>query len=117
MLSLDFISQHPQVIREALRRRQDTRNIDEIVQLAEQRSTLITENDGLYASLKPLKERVRQVSSDERIELNEQIKGIVQTIRQIELRVADVDTRLQMLQFTLPNIPHYSVREGSSEAD
>jgi seryl-tRNA synthetase len=117
MLSLDFIAQHPQVIREALRRRQDTRNIDEIVQLAEQRSTLITENDGLYASLKPLKECVRQVSSDERIELNEQIKGIVQTIRQIELRVADVDTRLQMLQFTLPNIPHYSVREGSSAVD
>jgi len=117
MLSLDFISQHPQVIREALRRRQDTRNIDEIIQLAEQRSALITENDELYASLKPLKERVRHTSSDERFELNEQIKGISQTIRQVEVRISDVDTRLQMLQFTLPNIPHYSVREGHSEAD
>jgi seryl-tRNA synthetase len=117
MLSLDFISQHPQVIREALRRRQDTLNIDEIIQLAEQRRALITENDGLYASLKPLKEHVRHVSLDSRSELNEQIKSISQTIRQVELRISDVDTRLQMLQFALPNIPHYSVRDGSSEAD
>src|ERR1051326_3862403 len=117
MLSLDFISQHPQVIREALRRRQDTRNIDEILQLAEQRRALITENDELYASLKPLKERVRHTSSDERFELNEQIQGVLQTIRQVELRISDVDTRLRMLQLTLPNIPHYSVREGTGGAD
>ncbi len=37
MLSLDFICQHPQVVREALRRRRDPRNIDEILRLAEQR--------------------------------------------------------------------------------
>jgi len=51
MLSLDFIRQHPDVVREGLRRRCDSQSIDEILHLAELRRGLATRCDGLMAAI------------------------------------------------------------------
>jgi seryl-tRNA synthetase len=117
MLSLDFIRQHPEVVREGLRRRRDPQSIDEILRLAEQRRGLITRCDGLYGSLKHLNEKVRAAPVGKRAELNKQVKATMQDIRKLELQVSDIETRLQPLLLCLPNIPHASVEEGDSEAD
>lgn len=112
MLSLDFICQHPQVVREALRKRREARNIDDILRLAEQRRGLVTRSDGLYAALKKLKASVRTVSINRREAINAQIKSISEEIQQLELQSADLDTRLQLLLLSLPNLPHSSVPAG-----
>ncbi len=111
MLSLDFICEHPDVVREALRKRQDTRNIDDILRLAEQRRGLLTRSDGLYTALKKLKATVRAQAVEGRPGLNAQIKATTEDIRHIELQSSDIDTRLQFLLLSLPNIPHASVKE------
>lgn len=85
MLNLDFVCQHPTVVYDALRKRGDTRNIDEILHLAEQRRGLLTRRDGLYLSLKALKEAVRSVPIDQRSTLNAQIKAITEDIHRLEL--------------------------------
>jgi seryl-tRNA synthetase len=112
MLSLDFICQHPDVVRDALHKRGDIKNIDEILRLAEQRRGLITRSDGLYISLKKLKEPVRSVPIDQRSTINAQIKAISEDIQRLELQSADVDMRLRLLLLSLPNLPHPSVKEG-----
>ncbi|HZR43149.1 MAG TPA: serine--tRNA ligase [Ktedonobacteraceae bacterium] len=110
MLSLDFICQHPDVVREGLSKRGEVRNIDEILRLAEQRRGLITRNDGLYTSLKKLKEKIRATPTDKRAALNKQAGAIEEDIRHVELHIADVDTRLHLLLLNLPNLPHSSVQ-------
>src|SRR6266536_6699789 len=115
MLSLDFIRQNPQVVREGLYRRRHTQNIDELLRLAEQKRGLVTRCDGLYNTLKPLKETVKTVPVERRPELSRQIRAITQDIRQLELQIVDIDTRLQPLLLSLPNIPHQSVRGGNNE--
>lgn len=117
MLSLDFICDHPDVVRDALRRRRDTPNIDEILRLAEQRRGLITRRDGLYVTLKTAKDEQRHMPVENRASFNRQIKAITQDIRLLELQCSDVDTRLQLLLLNLPNLPHQSVYEGDSRAD
>ncbi len=116
MLSLDFIRQHPEKVRAALRRRYDTQSIDEILRLAEQRRGLLTRCDGLYNGLKQLREQVRAAPVEERVELNKHVKATAGDIRQLELQISDIDTRLQVLLLNLPNIPHESVHDGESEA-
>ena len=116
MLSLDFIRQNPQVVREGLSRRRDPQNIDELLRLAEQKRGLVTRCDGLYTALKPLKETVRGAPVERRAELSKQVKAITQDIRQLELQIIDIDTRLQPLLLSLPNIPHPSVKEGDGES-
>ncbi len=113
MLSLDFICQHPQVVREALRRRRDPRNLDEILRLAEQRRSLVTRCDSLYASLKGLKETVK--SRSVKPAANPEVKALTREIRQLEMQVSDIGTRLQPLLLSLPNLPHQSVPDGDQE--
>lgn len=117
MLSLDFICQNPHVVREALRQRHDTRNIDEILRLAEQRLGLMTRQEGLYVSLKQAKEAERSGPVEKRPVQKQQIKAIAQDIRQIELQRSDVDTRLQLQLLNLPNLPQPGVPEGDDRAD
>lgn len=115
MLNIDFIRQHPDVVREGLRRRQDTRSIDELLRLAEQRRGLITRCDGLYTALKRLKDSHRTVPLEKRGELSERMKATSHDIRQLELQIADIDTYLQPLLLSIPNIPHTSVLEGGEK--
>ena len=116
MLSHDFIRQHPEVVREALHRRRDPQSIDELLRLVEQRRGLVTRCDGLYNVLKLLKETVRTVPVERRPELNKQIKATTEDIRQLELQIVDIDTRLQPLLLSLPNIPHPSVKDCDDES-
>jgi len=115
MLSLDFIRQNPRVVREGLYRRRHTQNIDELLRLAEQKRGLVTRCDGLYNTLKPLKETVKTTPVERRAELSRQIRAITQDIRQLELQIVDIDTHLQPLILSLPNIPHQSVRDSGDE--
>ncbi len=116
MLSIDFIRQHPAIVQESLRRRHDPLRVDEILRLAEQRRGLSARCDGLYSTLKPLKDAVRTVPIGQREQLNSQIKAVTRDIRQVELQLADTETRLQPLLLRLPNIPHESVSDGGKEA-
>ncbi len=112
MLNLDFIRQHSDVVREGLARRHESQTIDEVLRLAEQRRGLVMRCDGLYNSLKPLKETVRTIPVEQRADINRQIKAITQDIRQLEMYIVDIDTRLQPLLLSLPNLPHQSVHDG-----
>src|SRR6266567_1631942 len=115
MLSLDFIRQNPLVVKEGLNRRRHTQNIDELLRFAEQKRGLVTRCDGLYNTLKPLKETVKTAPVERRAGMSRQIKAITQDIRQLEIQIDDIDTRLHPLLLTLPNIPHQSVRGGGDE--
>lgn len=112
MLSLDFIRQHPDVVRAGLQRRRDTQDIDELLRLIEQRKGLAARCDGLYVSLKPLNEAVHSAREKKREELNKQIKAITRDIRLLELQISDLETRMQPLLQALPNLPHASVQDG-----
>ena len=70
MLSLDFIRQHPDVVRAGLQRRREPQDIEEILHLTEQRKGLVTRCDGLYTSLKRLNEAVHAAPVHKREELN-----------------------------------------------
>jgi seryl-tRNA synthetase len=112
MLNIDFICQHPQAVREALQRRRDHHTIDEILRLSELRRGLVTRCDGLYASLKALKEGVRAKSDGRRVTQDPQVKATMHDIRQLEIQITDIAARLQPLLLSLPNLPHQSVPEG-----
>ena len=117
MLHLDFVRQHPDKVRLALRLRRNPQSIDEILRLAEQRRGLATRTDGLYASLKSLKESVRTAPVEQRAALGRQVKAMTQDVRTLEMQMADISSRLQPLLLSLPNIPHESVQEGDDEDD
>lgn len=117
MLNIDLIRQHPDIVREGLRRRKDPQDIEAILRLIEQRRGLLTRCDGLYAALKPLHERARLLPEEQRADLNKRIKAISRDIRQLEVQCNDVDIQLQPLLLALPNIPQLDVPSGDDVQD
>jgi seryl-tRNA synthetase len=117
MLSLDFVCLHPQVVREALRKRHDTHTIDEILHLADQRRELTTQRDSLYAALKKVRESLQSTPIMQRADLNEQIKEMMRNIRALDVRRDDIEARLQIQLLALPNLPHPAVPEGENSAN
>lgn len=117
MLNLEFVRQHPALIREGMRKRRDMRSLDELFALIEQRNAAITRRDTLYALLKTQKEKIRALPIVGKAEQNKEMKQTLQDIHLLDLRVADLETRLQLILLGLPNLPHASVPEGDGEAD
>ncbi len=117
MLSLDFIRQHTDIVRANLQKRHDARTLDELLQLEEQRRALVAHRDQMHSVLKHARESIRALPVEKRAAQNRQVKEQEQGIRQLELRIADIDTRLQMQLLSLPNLLHASVPEGEDEKD
>ncbi|GCE11652.1 serine--tRNA ligase [Tengunoibacter tsumagoiensis] len=115
MLSLDFICQHPDIVREGLRKRRLSINLDEILRLAEQRRALITRCDGLHATIKSQREQIKTLPVGKRAVLNAQTKLLSEELQQLELQGSDLKTRLNLQLLSLPNLPQASVKENSEQ--
>src|SRR5579875_3890779 len=112
MLSLDLLRQHPDLVRKGLQKRQVSVALEEIVRLAEQRDGLARRCEGLYGSLKNLREQCRAAPVSQRARLEQQITSIGEEIRTLELQIADLETRLRLSLLPLPNLPHSDVPTG-----
>ncbi|GER81975.1 serine--tRNA ligase [Thermogemmatispora aurantia] len=112
MLSLDLLRQHPDLVRKGLQKRQVSVALEEIVRLAEQRDGLARRCEGLYGSLKNLREQCRAAPVSQRARLEQQITSIGEEIRTLELQIADLETHLRLSLLPLPNLPHSDVPTG-----
>ncbi len=111
MLSIDFIRQHPEIVRAGLERRHDSQNIDELLRLIEQRKSLATRCDGLYTSLKRLNENAPAGYALRTAETEKQIQTLTKDIRALELQISELEMRMQPLLLALPNLPHSSYQD------
>jgi seryl-tRNA synthetase len=111
ILDLEFVCQYPDIVRDALRKRHDVRNIDDILCFVEQRRSLVTRCDSLSVMLKVLKEGVRTSPLDKRESQDKQIRAVTEELQQLKLQTSDLDLRLRFLLQSLPNIPHASVKD------
>ncbi|MBC8477719.1 MAG: serine--tRNA ligase [Dehalococcoidia bacterium] len=109
MLDLRFIRENPDTVREALRHRNDTAPIDEILELDTERRRKVQELEDLRRSRKELA-RDRQAAAEKGRELRGQIHDLEETVRGIEQKLNDLLLRV-------PNIPDASVPVGKDETD
>ncbi len=120
MLHLDFILQHPDLLREALRKRGTTAPLEETLALAEERRALIARCDALRAKMKreeeALRALLRAAPPGQRKQLAAPLRAAQQEIRQLEIEIADVESTLHTLLLQFPNLPHASVPAGTDEA-
>lgn len=117
MLDLAFIREHPDEVKEALRKLNTTAPIDEILEADRQRRTLLQEVESLRAlvnrtskEIGRLKDKAeREAKIAEMREVGERIKALEEELRQVE-------ERLYHLQLEVPNMPDPSVPVGPDES-
>jgi seryl-tRNA synthetase len=118
MLSLQFIRENPDVVREAVAHRHMTAPIDDILQLDGLRRRLLIEVEGLKAERNQAGKRIGATKdAGERQRLIDEMRGVSERIDALEKDLRQTEERLNALLLEVPNIPRPDVPLGEGEED
>jgi seryl-tRNA synthetase len=119
MLSREFIRTHPDLVKKAVRERNDEAPIDEIVQLDEEQRRLKAESDSLKSQRNRLSRSFgdKSLGTDEKEQLRVQATSIRDRVSDLDDRISELEARLSELELWVPNIPDPSVPVGQTEED
>ena len=123
MLGIQFIRQNPEIVREALKKRNDSAPLDDILALDEQRRKLVTEAETLRAQQKQESREYGRLKAGGSVEgtelerLARKLGEVRDQIKALEAYVEGVERQLDDLLLRVPNIPDSSVPVGADESD
>jgi seryl-tRNA synthetase len=117
MLDLRLIRENPDHVRNALRRLNADAPIDDILQLDEQRRSLLTEVEDLKARRNTgSKEIGKAAAGEERDQKIAEMRQLGDRIAELDEEVRSVDERLNRLLLEVPNMPDPDVPDGPDES-
>jgi seryl-tRNA synthetase len=117
MLSLSFIREHPDLVKEGARKKGEAAPVDEILRLDQERRELLSRLEQLKAEQNRQsaeigkKSRLVNTPGPDQSAL-EDLRRMRDEIKSLEQRVAPIDSRLNALLLEVPNPPDPSVPEG-----
>ncbi len=115
MLDIKFIRQNIELIKDACKKKQiNSEIIDRLIEVDKKRSELIQSVERTRRLKNEANEKIKKASLDEKQKIIEKMKKLDSNE---EKELQDVEKEFQQLMLLVPNIPHVSVPEGSSDAD
>jgi seryl-tRNA synthetase len=115
MLDLKFIRDNPDLVRHALKDRNDTAPVEEILDLDQKRRARVLELEELRRSRKEASRDYKAAAPGQQAAATG--RDLRTTIRDIEEDVKTLDSRLQDLLLQVPNMPLASVPVGKGDDD
>ncbi len=119
MLDLNLIRERPELIRLSLQNRQlDTHPVDEILSLDEKRRSLLVQVESLKAQRNAASKEIgKTAEGKEREKKIAEMRDVGDQITNFDKQVTEVETELNALTATLPNIPDERTPVGRSEEE
>jgi len=119
MLDLKFIRENVQIVKNGIQAKGADDNIDEILQLDEQRRMLISEGEVLKAKRNEVSAKIGQMkkAGQDASVVIEEMNSVKSRIQFIDEELKTVETKLEELLLTVPNVPHPSVPIGATPDD
>lgn len=117
MIDLRILRQDPQRVREALRDRGVTFDLDGLMELEARRRTLIARWEELQHRRKALSEEIGRMlaRNEDCSHVKEEVSALGEALREVEAERREVDGLFEARMLELPNIPHDSVPRGTDE--
>lgn len=119
MLDIKKIRQDPEYFKRCLKTKNSGDKIDELLELDEQRRSIISQSDelkGLRNRVSSEIARLKKAKEDASGKISE-MKQVGEKIKAFDDRIKIVDEQIHAIMITLPNLPHKSVKIGFSEED
>jgi seryl-tRNA synthetase len=117
MLSIQFIRQNPELVREALEKRQDSAPLEDILNVDEQRRKLLQQVETLRAQQKRESKEIARLTGSGKEQKIAQMREVGERIDSLQKEVDETEAKLEDLLLRVPNIPHPSVPVGKDESD
>src|ERR1700732_4833322 len=119
MLDLRYVREHLDAIEKMARDRGVTLDLAPFREIDTERRRLITSAEGLKAERNRASEEIAELkkSGQDASALLARMKEVSEEIKRDDVRITDLDERLNQFLLTVPNIPHASVPVGKGAAD
>jgi seryl-tRNA synthetase len=116
MLSIQFIRQNQELVRESLAKRGETSGLDEVLRIDEERRRLIQEAESLRARKKQASKDIAKMK-EKPPELLAEMREVGDSIKSLEAEVEHKEAEMNELLLRIPNLVHPSVPAGKDSSD
>lgn len=118
MLALQFIRQHPDEVREAMRRRHEgVELVEQVIQVDARRRELLQQEEGLRAEQNRVSREIGAQRGKPSEAALQEMRQVRERIKEFEVERAECDARLDELLLRVPNLPDADVPEGADDHD
>lgn len=118
MLSLQYIRDHPDEVRDALRKRHDAGPIEDILRLDQQRRQMLSQLESMRAEQNRASAEIAKVKDKTAVSGRiAELRELSQRIKEIDPTIKEIDERLASLLLLVPNMPDPSVPVGKDESE
>ncbi len=119
MLDINLFREQPDLVREALRKRQmDSEPVDQVLTLDEQRRSLIQEVESLKAERNVVSKEISKMKDpSERQAKIDQMREVGDHIDVLDNELREVESNLNALMSEIPNLPDPDVPVGVDESE
>ncbi|MGI6120438.1 MAG: serine--tRNA ligase [Desulfosporosinus sp.] len=118
MLDLKFVRNNPELIQEALHKRNVSINLDHFLKQEAERRRLLVEVESLKARRNSVSEEVGRLKKrgEDAENLVRQMREVGQSIKKLEEKSTEIVQEMEKVLYEIPNIPHTSVPTGVDES-
>ncbi len=119
MLDIKFIREHPDLVREGIRKKGESASVDELLKLDGQRRDLVQRGEALKSRRNAVSDDIGKLkkSGQDASGPIAEMETVKNQIKGIDEELAAVEQSLNALLLTIPNVPHPSVPEGKLPTD
>jgi seryl-tRNA synthetase len=119
MLDIKFIRENKELVQQGAASKNIEINIDEIFVLDDKRRALIQEGDSLKAKRNQVSAQVGKIKREggDATSVIAEMESVKNRIQEIDPELRDLETKLNGMLLTVPNVPHSSVPIGKTPND
>lgn len=117
MLDMRFIRENTDVVRKSLEARNSDYNLDELLSLDKERREILTEVEALKKERNEVSAIIGKNAREgkDSTELKEEMFKVSSKIKELDVKVAEIDEKQRLLLLTIPNVLHSSTPFGKDE--
>ncbi|MCL0038610.1 serine--tRNA ligase [Thermodesulfovibrionales bacterium] len=116
MLNIQFLRHNPEIVQEALAKRNDDAPINEILRLDKEERNLLQRIEGLRARRNEVSRELER-TKEKPPDLIADMRHVGELIRTLEQNEAQVSEQIRDMLLRMPNIPRLSVPHGKDGSD
>lgn len=119
MLDLKFIRENSEIVKKGLAAKRVTVDVEGLLRLDQQRRDVLVKLDDLRSQKNQANSAITQILKEKKDPKSRiaAMKGIAQKIDELEPQIKEIDTKIDSLLLTIPNVPHASVPVGGAESN
>jgi len=119
MLDMRFIRENPEVLEEAMKKRNMESPVKKFQELDDKRRDLLYEAEQLKHKRNVNSDKIGELkrNGEDASDLISEMQDVSARIKELDQQVAEVEAELNELLLSIPNIPHQSVPVGTDEED